>query len=219
VITVLVVDDNVTVRATLRPLLESDPEVSVVGEAGNGRAGLALARRLRPKVTLLDHRMPIADGLSVVEEIAAHSAVLVLTGSGEVELVAPMLRGGARGYLVYGQFDPDDLLRAVRAVAAGQGWLTPVAASVATSALQDAHARAQAVAARSRSLHATRSGFGLTERERDVVELVGEGLSNASIAGRLGLSEKTVKNHLNAAFAKLDVTSRAEAIVRWLGRR
>jgi DNA-binding NarL/FixJ family response regulator len=218
-ITVLVVDDNRTVRETLRPLLEADPGISVVGEAANGQAGLAAARRLRPQVTLLDHRMPIADGLTVVADIAAHSNVLVLTGSGEVELVAPMLRGGARGYLVYGQFEAPDLLRAVHAVAAGQGWLTPVAASVATSALQDAQARTEAAAARTRGLHAARIRFGLTERERDVVELVTEGLSNAAVAGRLGLSEKTVKNHLNAAFAKLDVSSRTEAAVRWLGRR
>jgi DNA-binding NarL/FixJ family response regulator len=119
VITVLVVDDNPTVRATLRPLLEADPGISVVAEAADGRTALAEARRLRPQVTLLDQRMPGSDGLSVIEDVARHSAVLVLTGSPEVELIAPMLRGGARGYLVYGEFDPADLVRAVRAVAVG----------------------------------------------------------------------------------------------------
>ena len=218
-ITVLVADDNPTVRATLRSLLEAQPDLSVVGEAANGRDALALARRLRPRVTLLDHRMPIADGLSVVEDVAAHSAVLVLTGSGERELIEPMLRGGARGYLVYGHFDPADLVPAVRAVAQGQGWLTPAAAAVATTALRTAQARERASAERVEGLRATRRRYGLSEREREVVGLVCDGLSNADIAGRLGLSEKTVKNHVNHLFAKLDVTTRAEAMARWAGRR
>jgi DNA-binding NarL/FixJ family response regulator len=96
-ITVLVVDDNPTVRATLRPLLESAGTISVVAEAGNGKAALATAARLRPRVTLLDYRMPIADGLSVIDQIAQYTAVLVLTSSAEPGLIAPMLRGGARG--------------------------------------------------------------------------------------------------------------------------
>jgi DNA-binding NarL/FixJ family response regulator len=218
VITVLVADDNPTVRATLRSLLEAQPGISVVGEAANGRDALALARRLHPQVTLLDHRMPVADGLSVIEDVAAHSAVLVLTGSAEEELIAPMLRGGARGYLVYGHFDPADLVPAVRAVAAGQGWLTPAAASVATGALREAQARERALAARSERLRTTRRRYGLSERERDVIELLCDGLSNNALADRLGLSEKTVKNHLAHIFAKLGVASRAEAMVRWQGR-
>ena len=217
-ITVLVADDNPTVRATLRSLLEAEPGISVVGEAGNGRDALALARRLRPDVTLLDHRMPIADGLSVVADVAGHSAVLVLTGSPEPELIAPMLRGGARGYLVYGHFDVHDLAPAVRAVAAGQGWLTPTAAAVATTAVRDAHARERAGVARIERLRATRRLYGLSEREREVMELVCEGLSNGVIAEHLGRSEKTVKNHLNHIFAKLDVANRAEAMARWQSR-
>jgi DNA-binding NarL/FixJ family response regulator len=218
VITVLVADDNPTVRATLRSLLQAQPGISVVGEAANGRDALALARRLHPQVTLLDHRMPVADGLSVIEDVAAHSAVLVLTGSAEEELIAPMLRGGARGYLVYGHFDPADLVPAVRAVAAGQGWLTPAAASVATGALREAQARERAFAARSERLRTTRRRYGLSERERDVIEVLCDGLSNNALADRLGLSEKTVKNHLAHIFAKLGVASRAEAMVRWQGR-
>jgi DNA-binding NarL/FixJ family response regulator len=218
-ITVLVVDDNPTVRSTLRLLLEADPDISVVGEAGNGRTAVSTAKRLRPQVTLLDHRMPIADGLSVIGQVSEYSAVLVLTGSAETELIAPMLRGGARGYLVYGQFDPADLLPAVRAVAGGQGWLMPREASVATTVVREAYARERAATARSENLRATRASYGLSEREQRVVTLVCEGLSNNGIAERLGLSEKTVKNHLNSIFAKLDVTSRTEALVRWSGRR
>ena len=216
-ITVLVVDDNPSVRATLRPLLEADGGISVVGEAGNGRAALAGAARLRPHVTLLDYRMPVADGLSVIEELSALSAVLVLTGSPEPELIAPMLHKGARGYLVYGQFDPAELPRAVHAVASGHGWLTPAAASIAAAAMRDGYARQQAAQARSSSRLATRQGFGLTDREEQVLTLAGAGLTNAVIAGHLGCSEKTVKNHLSSVYAKLDVRTRTEAVIRWQG--
>nr|WP_269326758.1 response regulator transcription factor [Kineosporia mesophila] len=213
------VDDNATIRATLRPLLESDGQISVIAEAGNGAAGLAEARRLRPLVTVLDYQMPIADGLSVIEDISRHSNVLVLTSNDSQEIIAPMLQGGARGYLVYGKFDPGDLVSAVRAVASGQGWLIPAAASVATGAVRDAYARERAAGARHGNLRRTRRGFGLSGREIEVLELVGDGLSNAAIAQQLRLSEKTVKNHLSNVFGKLDVTSRTEALARWHGWR
>ncbi|GAA3276629.1 MULTISPECIES: response regulator [Dactylosporangium] len=216
-ITVLVVDDNPSVRATLRPLLESHGTISVVAEAGNGRAALTAAARLKPRVTLLDQRMPVADGLSVIDELARLSSVLVLTGSADPALVAPMLRGGARGYLVYGQFDPPDLVAAIHAVAAGQGWLTPTAASIAASAMRDAYARERVAADRARAHRAAQQRYGLTEREEEVVDLLCAGLSNAGIAQRLAVSEKTVKNHLNRVFAKLGVLSRTEAAARWQG--
>ena len=214
-ITVMVVDDNPTVRATLRTLLESSLDLSVVAEAGNGLAAVRAVHRVRPAVTLLDQRMPVADGLSVIETLAPHTSVLVLTGSPEEELIEPMLRGGARGYLVYGQFQPPELVRAVREVAAGRGWLSPAAASVATGAIQAQAAQERAARARAESERMARLSFGLSEREREVLELLCGGLSNLAIAHRLALSEKTVKNHLNRIFAKLDVTSRTEAVVRW----
>ncbi|WP_238006013.1 response regulator transcription factor [Dactylosporangium sp. AC04546] len=205
-VTVLVVDDNPVVREALRGFLDADEATRVVGEAGNGQEALALAQRHRPDVTLLDHRMPIADGLSIVTELARLTAVLALTSDASPAVIGSMLRGGARGYLVHGQFDPPELLRAVLAVAGGQGWLSPVAASVATSAL-----RSQGDAERGRA------AFGLTDRERDVLDLLSAGLSNAAIAGRLRLTEKTVKNHLYNIFTKLRVSSRTEAVVRWAG--
>src|SRR5262245_55318728 len=164
-ITVMVVDDNPTIRATLRTLLESSNDMSVVAEAGNGVAAVTAARRVRPMVTLLDHRMPVADGLSAIETLSAHTAVLVLTGSPEVELIGAMLRGGARGYLVYGQFKSPELLRAVREVAAGRGWLSPTAASVAATAMQEQVARERAEQVQAESRRAARVSFGLSERE------------------------------------------------------
>lgn len=217
-ITVLVADDNTVARATLRALLEAEPDISVVAEAGDGASALATVRRIRPQVTVLDHHMPIATGLSVVADISAHSAVLVLTGSDDEDLIAPMLAGGARGYLVYGGFHPDDLIRAVRAVAAGEGWLIPAAVRVATGAVRAEHQRSQRVQARRADRRAYQESFGLSEREVEVIGLVTGGLSNAAIAARLGLSDKTVKNHLSSVFAKLGVTSRTEALARWQGR-
>jgi DNA-binding NarL/FixJ family response regulator len=187
----------------------------VVAEAGDGREAVTAVRRLRPAVTLLDYRMPIADGLSVIGELAEQSAVLVLTSDSSPELIAAMLRGGARGYLVHGEFDPPELLRAVRAVADGRGWLSPLAASVATSALRDQVSRERELDDRLARERQARSRFGLTQREQDVLALLCEGLSNAAIARRLVLTEKTVKNHLHHIFTKLDVSSRTEAVVRW----
>src|SRR3954447_6900362 len=101
-IAVLMVDDNPIVRAAIRTFLGTADDIRVVGEAPDGRTALASAQRLRPTVTLLDHRMPIADGLSVIAALAEHSSVLVLTSDADPELIAGMLRGGARGYLVHG---------------------------------------------------------------------------------------------------------------------
>jgi DNA-binding NarL/FixJ family response regulator len=204
----MIVDDNPVVRAALRDYLDGNGEIRVVGEAGDGATALRLAQRLRPAVTLLDHRMPVADGLSVVSAMSAYTSVLVLTSDERDELVRAMLRGGARGYLVHGAFEPLDLLRAVRAVASGEAWLAPRAAAAVAAAMRDHGAS-------SRSSAAPQTNHGLTTREHDVVNLLCLGLSNAAIGDRLGLREKTVKNHLNHAFAKLGVASRAEAIVYW----
>jgi DNA-binding NarL/FixJ family response regulator len=203
---VLVVDDNPIVRAALRGYLEATPDVEVLGEAADGLEAVAEARRHAPAVTLLDHRMPVADGLSVLGDLARLTSVLVLTSDPDPALVARMLHGGARGYLIHGAFTPGELHRAVIAVAAGYGWLSPAAVAVATAAM------------RARPAVRPRPRYGLTRREQDVLDLLAEGLSNAAIAHRLLLTEKTVKNHLHRAYAKLRVTNRTEALLRWTGR-
>ncbi|MEU7874471.1 response regulator transcription factor [Dactylosporangium sp. NPDC049140] len=212
---VLIVDDNPIVRGALRGILEGDDGIRVLAEAANGREAIAAARRLAPTVTLLDHRMPIADGLSVLATIAQYTRVLVLTSDDDAELIAGMLHQGARGYLVHGEFDPAELLRAVREVAGGRGWLSPVAASVAASMVRDQQARERSRHQQTERRARARAHFGLTEREEDVMQLLCEGLSNAAIAHRLRLTEKTVKNHLNHVFAKLHVRSRTEAVICW----
>jgi DNA-binding NarL/FixJ family response regulator len=194
-------------RAALRGYLDGSDEVRVVGEVGSGEDALALARRLRPTVTLLDNRSPIADGLSAISTLARYTAVVAMTSDASEAPIASILRGGALGYLVHGEFDPPDLLRAVRAVANGHGWLSPAAASAATAALREQ--------AGPRPANAGEARFGLTSRERDILGLLSEGLPNAAIATRLDLAEKTVKNHLNRIFAKLQVRNRTAAVLTW----
>jgi len=217
-IELLIVDDNPIVRMAIRAFLDADDEIRVVGEASDGRTAIATAQRLRPTVTLLDHRMPIADGLSVIVRLAEHTSVLVLTSDADAQLIAGMLRGGARGYLVHGEFDPPELLRAVHAVASGQGWLSPAVAAVTISALRD-HAAEQRVEHNPADhLRQLRAEYGLTRREEEVLDLLCAGHSNAAIGRRLLVTEKTVKNHLNHIFAKLRVANRTEAALRWSGR-
>jgi DNA-binding NarL/FixJ family response regulator len=208
VITVVIVEDNPMVRAGLRALLEAAGGFQVLAEAADGRSGLAAVARHLPTVTLLDHRMPIADGLDMVDRLVELTKVLMLTSDGSAEVVRMALARGAHGFIVHGELHPDDLPRAVRAIAAGQVWLSPSAASVAV----------QSVRARAEAESAMRLRFGLTRRERQLVELLVDGLSNAEIAATLVLAEKTVKNHLNHVYAKLGVTSRAQAVALWSAR-
>jgi DNA-binding NarL/FixJ family response regulator len=217
VIEVLVVDDNPIVRSALRGFLNASSGIRIVAEACHGHEALTIARRLRPTVTLLDHRMPIADGLSVLAALAQNTLVLTITSDDSPALIASMLANGARGFLVHGQFGPNDLVRAVQAVAAGQGWLSPAAASVAASTIREQGERDRQQRRQNEQRRSTQAHYGLTTREREVLDLVCDGLSNGAIGRRLDLTEKTVKNHLNHVFAKLNVASRTEAVILWSG--
>jgi len=207
VVRVVLVDDNPMVRAGVRALLEVDGRFEIVAEASDGAAGLAAVRTHRPDVTLLDHRMPVAEGLAVLSRISELSRTILLTSDGSEDVVARALADGASGFLTYGELRPDELVAAVTAVAEGRAWLSPGAASVAVRSLRS---RAEAQAQR-------RIRFGLTPRERELVELVVSGATNAQIAAHLVVSEKTVKNHLNHIYAKLGVTTRTQAVARWTG--
>lgn len=208
VVSALVVDDSAVVRHGLRALLEASPELAVVGEACNGEEALALARRLRPDVVLLDVKMGRPpDGVAVARELAGTCRVLMLTFSDEPSTIRDALRAGAVGYLVHGHFDASDLAGSVLAAARGTGVFSPQVIDELRSSLSGAPSLATEHRAR----------FGLTDRELEIMDLIAAGLSNTEIAARSYLAVKTVRNHVNHIFAKLHVASRAEAVSLWLG--
>ena len=204
---VLIVDDNDVVRMGLRSLLESSVDLMIVGEARNGEQAVELTRKLLPDVVLLDVRMPRRDGVSVAAEISALATVIMLTFSDEPEVVRAAVAAGASGYLVHGMFDAGTLALTVRGAASGNGAFT-------ASAL-DALRPALGLPPTATGLKA--GGHGLSLRQVEVMEAIASGRTNPQIAKAFFLSEKTVKNHINAIFARLDVGSRAEAIAVWLG--
>jgi DNA-binding NarL/FixJ family response regulator len=204
--TVLVVDDNAIVRRGVVSLLDEVEDVEVVGEASNGREAIDRARELRPDVVLLDIQMPVMDGITAAETLSGFTRVLMLTYAEDQERVTGAIRAGASGYLVVGRFDPDELAAAIRSVAAGETALSPAVTPTVFAALRQAPAAADAP-----------GRDPLTERERDVMNLLARGLSNREIAEELVITHKTVKNHLSHIYDKLDVRTRGEAVALWLG--
>ncbi len=205
-IRIVLVDDQELVRAGLRPLAQHDGDIEVVGEAGDGRAGLALVRELRPDVVLMDVRMPRMDGLEATRAIVADPAlsdvrVLVLTTFDEDEHVFAAIRAGASGYLLK-DLSPADLRAAIRTVAAGDSLLSP---SVTATVMR-------AAATGPRTSDDGRLGE-LTERERDVLEQVGRGLTNDEIARELYLSPATARTYVSRLLTKLDARDRAALVV------
>ncbi|MFG2294901.1 response regulator [Streptomyces sp. NPDC048603] len=215
---VLIADDNPVIRAGLAALLSRYGDLQVVAQATNGGDALALTRRHRPDVVLLDVRLPGVDGMSALPHLAQLASVLMLTYSREPEVIRESLLLGANGYLVHGEFTPDDLARAVRDVLTGLAYFTPTAAS---AVLADLRARGssheQRTVAQSTERVPNHAEFGLSSREVEVMDLIASGMSNQQIAATCFISEKTVKNHINRIFAKLQSGSRSEAIARWLG--
>ncbi|WP_369217306.1 response regulator [Streptomyces flavofungini] len=212
-IKVLVVDDQFLIRAGLVGLLRAAPGIEVVGEAGDGDEAVALAARTRPDVVLMDIRMPGMNGITATAEILAQAAeppprVLVLTTFDLDEYVYGALRAGASGFLLKDS-GPERLLAAVAAVGAGDALFAP---SV-TRRLVEAFAR-QASGPDAGGRGGPPSGLAaLTGREVEVLKLIARGLTNADIAERLYISEATVKTHLNRTMSKLDLDSRAQAVV------
>ena len=225
---VLIADDNAVIRMGLRLLLAADRAVELVGEAVDGAEALALARRHAPDVVLLDVRMPGTSGLDVLAELAEFCCVLMLTSSEEDETIWTAMRAGARGYLVYGTFDETGIVQNILAAAGGGSVLSAPASRALINAV--GRASAERDDARSPADPAAGPGNGLaaelirpelagllSEREVNVMQLLVAGRNNAEIAGALYLAPKTVKNHINRIFTKLQVTTRSQAIAHWLG--
>jgi DNA-binding NarL/FixJ family response regulator len=206
-IRVLLADDQGLVRAGFRALLDAEDDVSVVGEARDGREAIELTRSVRPDVVLMDIRMPGLDGLAATREIAADRAlagvrIVILTTFEIDDYVFEALRAGASGFLVK-DTEPVELIAAVRLVAGGEALLSP---SVTRRVIEE-------FAVRAKEPPPAGDLDELTEREREVMALVGTGLSNEEIAGRLVVSPATAKTHVSRAMVKLGARDRAQLVV------
>jgi DNA-binding NarL/FixJ family response regulator len=204
---VLVVDDQVLIRAGFRALLDAEDDIEVVAEAANGQEGVALAVRHVPDVALIDVQMPVLDGIEATRLIAADERlagvhVVILTNYGFDEYVFDALRAGASGFLVK-DIEPDDLLHGVRVAARGDALLSP---AITRRLISEFVARPPDA-----SLAA---GLDvLTNREREVVALVAGGLTNDEIADRMVISPATAKTHVSRAMTKLGARDRAQLVV------
>lgn len=205
-ITVLLVDDHELVRRGLRDLLEDEADIEVVAEAGSAGEARAVAARVRPAVAVVDVRLGDGDGVELCRDLRSSDhppACLVLTAFDDEQALVGAIMAGASGYLLK-QVRGQDVVNAVREVAAGRSLLDPVTTA--------------RIFARVRRPEPSDPFDALTERERDVLELIGAGLSNREIAQRLFLAEKTVKNHVTALLAKLGMKRRTQAAA-WVARR
>ncbi|MFJ6521454.1 response regulator [Streptomyces filamentosus] len=212
-IRVLLADDQALLRSAFRVLVDSEPDMEVVGEAADGAQAAALARTERPDVVLMDIRMPGTDGLAATRAITADPElagvrIVMLTTFEIDEYVVESLRAGASGFLGKGA-EPEELLGAIRVAHAGEALLSPAATKGLIATFLAQSAAGPLTAAR---VDAGRLAV-LTAREREVLVLVGGGLSNDEIADRLDVSPLTVKTHVNRAMTKLGARDRAQLVV------
>ncbi len=199
-INVFLLDDHEIVRRGVRELLEAEPDITVIGEAGTAASALARIPALKPDVAVLDVRLPDGDGIMVCREIRSMMpdlACLMLTSFGDDEALFDAIMAGAAGYVLK-QIRGTDLVGAVRTVASGQSLLDPEAARKVMNRMREQASRSDPLA-------------GLTGQERKILELIGEGLTNRQIGERMYLAEKTVKNYVSALFAKLGMERRTQA--------
>ena len=206
-IRILIADDQTLIRAGFRALLDAEPDMEVVAECGTGSDAVRLAAREKPDVVLMDIRMPQGDGLEATRLILADPSlpgtrVIILTTFELDEYIAEAVRAGAAGFLVK-DTEPEELLRAVRVVHDGDALLSP---SVTRRIMAQ-------LAVQSRAAGQPKSLDAVTDREKEVLRLVGEGLNNAEIAGRLFITPLTAKTHVLRIMAKLQVRDRAQLVV------
>ncbi|MFG2263646.1 response regulator [Streptomyces sp. NPDC048720] len=202
---VFLMDDHEVVRRGVRDLLNDEPDIEVVGEAGTAEQALVRVPALRPHVAVLDVRLPDGDGVSVCRELRSRMpelACLMLTSFDDEEALLDAIMAGASGYVLK-QIRGSDLVSAVRTVARGQSLLDPSATARLMARLRGAQEPAEE----------PDELPGLTDREREILALIGEGLTNRQIGQRLYLAEKTVKNHISRLLAKLGVERRVQAAV------
>ncbi|MFB7462269.1 response regulator [Streptomyces sp. NPDC056224] len=205
-IKVFLLDDHEVVRRGLHDLLDAEPGIVVVGEAATAGQALARGPAVRPDVAVLDVRLPDGDGITVCRELRSRMpelACLMLTSFDDEDALLDAIMAGAAGYVLK-QIKGSDLVSAVRTVATGQSMLDPATTARLMHSLRDPETAKAPEDARLAAL---------SERERSVLELIGEGLTNAQIAKRLYLSEKTVKNHISRLLGKLGVERRVQAAV------
>jgi DNA-binding NarL/FixJ family response regulator len=201
-IKVFLLDDHEIVRRGVRDMLEAEPDITVIGEAGTAESALARIPALRPHVAVLDVRLPDGDGVTVCREIRSRMpevACLMLTSFGDDDALFDAIMAGAAGYVLK-QIRGTDLVGAVRTVASGESMLDPEAASKVLARMRDQASKADPLA-------------GLTLQERKILELIGEGLTNRQIGEQMFLAEKTVKNYVSSLFAKLGIERRTQAAV------
>ncbi|MCW8376145.1 response regulator [Streptomyces justiciae] len=205
-IRVFLLDDHEVVRRGVADMLDAEPDISVVGDAANAEHALVRAPAVRPHVAVLDVRLPDGDGITVCRELRSRMpelAVLMLTSFDDEEALLDAIMAGASGYVLK-QIKGSDLVSAVRTVATGQSMLDPATTARLMRSLRTEPAEAPAEAPEL---------AGLSPREREILALIGDGLTNREIGKRLYLSEKTVKNHISRLLAKLGVQRRVQAAV------
>lgn len=208
-IAVLLVDDQPLVRMGLRALVASEPGMTVIGEASEGAEAVTLARRLRPAVVLMDIRMPGTDGLTALRTISADPTladthVVMLTTFELDEYVFAALESGASGFLIK-DADPEDIVRGIKAAASGESLLSPTVTRRVIAAFAPGRRRSSA---------APHPGLAdLTDREREVLSLVGQGLNNDEIAGRLFITKATARTHVSHILLKLGARDRPQLVV------
>ena len=206
-IRVMLADDEALIRAGLRMILDAEDDIEVIGEAANGREAVELAERERPDVVLMDVQMPEMTGLEATRELAAlpgeRPLVIILTTFELDEYVYEALRAGASGFLLK-RTRPDDLVSGIRVVAEGDALLAP---SITKRLIEEFAQRPEPTA------EIPESVSELTDREREVLVLMSEGLANREIADRLVVSEGTVKTHIKRIFDKLEVRDRTQAVI------